>query len=119
MSRSGARYALLAVLLSVFPPFLSGQSNSGQITGTVFDQTKAVVSGVVISAANIATNVAQTAITNKDGIYSLPALDARHLPRDAGKDRLQKVGPGTDHGRKWHAPCNSISTWWSAARRLR
>ena len=101
MSRSGARYALLAVLLSVFPPFLSGQSNSGQVTGAVFDQTKAVVNGVVISAVNIATNVAQTAISNKDGVYTIPA-SFRNLSGHPGKDRLQTVGPGTHYGRKWH-----------------
>jgi hypothetical protein len=63
---------LLSTLLAVSS--LLAQSNAGQITGTVFDPTKAVIDGVTISAANIATNVTQIAITNKYGVYSLPAL---------------------------------------------
>ena len=66
----------LRILLTL--PFVSAsllaQTNEGQITGTVFDATKAVMDGVKISAANLATNVTQTATSNKDGVYSLPAL---------------------------------------------
>src|ERR1035438_6996239 len=69
-------YSRILVLgLFALSPSLWAQSNAGQITGTVFDPTKAVMGGVAISAANIATNVAQNAPTNKDGIYSIPALE--------------------------------------------
>lgn len=51
------------------------QSNSATITGSVYDQTKAVINQVVVTATNLATNVPQTATSNKDGIYSLPALE--------------------------------------------
>ena len=50
---------LLALGLIVIAPSLLAQSNAGQITGTVFDQTKSVIGGVTISAANLATNVAE------------------------------------------------------------
>ena len=53
---------------------LLAQTNLGEITGTVFDPTKAVIGGVAVTASNIDTNVAQKATTNKDGIYSLPDL---------------------------------------------
>src|SRR5215471_18206884 len=60
----------LAVLPSAF-----AQSNTGSITGTVFDPAQAVVNGVKITATRLGTNVAQTAITNADGVYSIPALE--------------------------------------------
>src|ERR1017187_2127152 len=64
----------LAVILMVFSTSLLAQTNEGQITGTIFDATKAVMDGVKITASNLATNVTQTATSNKDGVYSLPAL---------------------------------------------
>jgi len=80
---SNSRYAhilrKLAFGLSVLSPCLIpaslwAQTNLGEITGTVFDQTQAVVGGVAVSAANVATNVAQNATTNGNGIYALPNL---------------------------------------------
>ena len=64
----------LALVLTALSASLWAQSNAGQITGTVYDQTKAVVGGVAVSVASLATNVTQTTTTNKDGIYSVPEL---------------------------------------------
>jgi len=69
---SFTRFACL--WLAFVPTSLLAQTNAGEITGTVFDATKAVMDGVAISAANIATNVTQTATSNKDGVYSIPSL---------------------------------------------
>ncbi len=81
-------YCRIALVLPfVLAAWLSAQSNEGQITGKVFDATKAVMDGVAISAINIATNVAQTATTNKDGVYSIPAL-----PPGAYRVILEKTG---------------------------
>jgi Carboxypeptidase regulatory-like domain len=55
-------------------PAVFAQSNTGAITGTVFDQSQAVMNDVKITATNLGTNVAQTATTNTDGVYSIPAL---------------------------------------------
>ena len=108
-------YLRFLVLAAVSSGCLFAQSNAGQITGTVFDPTKAVMDGVAISAANIATNVTQTATSNKDGVYSLPSLQPGALPGDAREGRLQEAAPGADHGGRRHHRRNSISTWWSAA----
>ena len=51
------------------------QTNTGTITGTVLDQQQAVMNGVRITATNVATNVPQIAVTNADGVYSIPALE--------------------------------------------
>jgi hypothetical protein len=61
---------MLAISAAVF-----AQSNTGAITGTVFDQSQAVMNGVKITATNLGTNVAQRATTNTDGVYSIPALE--------------------------------------------
>jgi len=65
----------LAFLLLAFSLAVFAQSNTGTITGTVFDQSQAVMNGVKITATNLGTNLAQTATTNHDGIYSIPALE--------------------------------------------
>src|SRR3981189_2605735 len=65
----------LAFLLLAFSSAVFAQSNTGTITGTVLDQSQAVMNGVKITATNLGTNVAQTATTNADGVYSIPALE--------------------------------------------
>jgi hypothetical protein len=50
------------------------QTNAGSITGTVFDQANAVVPGAKITATNVRTNVAQSALASSAGTYTIPAL---------------------------------------------
>jgi len=66
---------ILFIGLTLVCPSLFAQSNAGQITGTVLDQTKAVIGGVSVAAVNLGTNVTQTATSNKDGNYSIPSLE--------------------------------------------
>jgi hypothetical protein len=65
----------LAIGLVLLSPSLFAQSNAGQITGTVYDPSRSVIDQVQVVASNLATNVAQAAVTNKDGVYSIPALE--------------------------------------------
>ncbi|MCX6632351.1 MAG: carboxypeptidase regulatory-like domain-containing protein [Candidatus Solibacter sp.] len=60
------------LLLSVLP--ILAQTNTGSITGTVFDQQKAVIPGVKVSATNIATNVSQSAASTAAGNYTLSSV---------------------------------------------
>jgi hypothetical protein len=53
---------------------LVAQTNAGTITGTVFDQQKAVISGAKITAVNVNTGVSQTAVTSSAGSYTIPSL---------------------------------------------
>ena len=68
-------FCTLALAAFILPLSISGQTDSGTITGTVSDQSKAVMDQVALTATNLATNVTQSAKTNKDGLYSLPALE--------------------------------------------
>jgi hypothetical protein len=72
---------------------LFAQSGTGEINGTVYDASKAVAASVHVVATNLATNVTQSATTNKDGIYSLPALSPgtyRVTLEKAGFKRLDR-----------------------------
>ena len=72
------RVCLLSVLvcLATF-----AQAPTGIITGTVTDETGAVIPNATVTIANKATGVARTAQTNAEGLYSAPALDPRRLHR--------------------------------------
>jgi len=61
---------LLAVLLAAASPILA-QSQS-RLTGTVTDNTGAVIPGANVTISNMATGVEQTTTTNASGVYIFP-----------------------------------------------
>src|SRR5207302_8273849 len=52
----------------------AGAQESGQIVGTVHDQTGALVPGVKVAATETGTGLARSALTGTDGEYVLPNL---------------------------------------------
>ena len=69
------RLPLIMVLWAVCCISLAAQSGpTGSLTGTVVDQNQAPVPGVSITATNSATGEQRSAITNENGIYTLPVL---------------------------------------------
>jgi hypothetical protein len=50
------------------------QTNTGTITGEVYDATKAVVAGARVRVVNQATSITQETATNSAGVFSLPSL---------------------------------------------
>ncbi len=64
----------LALSFTVFVFAALSQTNTGSITGTVFDAQRAVIGGAKVTAVNLATNVSQTANSSTTGGYTLPAL---------------------------------------------
>src|SRR5215471_12839814 len=68
--------ALLYVILWTL--FSLGQSENGQMAGTVVDQSGAVVPGATITVTNTGTNRAVTATTGSSGQFSVPALGPGH-----------------------------------------
>jgi hypothetical protein len=88
-----SRLRFLVFLLACSPAIVA-QTNTGSITGTVFDQSEAVVNGVRIIATNLATNVTQSAVTNKDGVYSLPALEPGSYRLTLEKSGFKKLERG-------------------------
>jgi hypothetical protein len=63
----------VGVLLLVAGLTSRGQT-FGDISGQVRDASSAAVPGVQVTATNVATNVARTAVTNDAGFYSFPAM---------------------------------------------
>lgn len=85
--RTGVLVALLAGLC-LFGGLLSAQSTgSGIITGTVTDQSGAVVVGASVTVTNVATNVAYASVTNGTGYFEVDALNP-------GTYKVLTVAPG-------------------------
>src|ERR1039458_3052239 len=53
---------------------LWGQTETGQISGTIQDASGAVVPNVAVAAKNVATGVQRATATNTSGVYVLPNL---------------------------------------------
>jgi len=72
------RVILWLAILLLFPVgMLRAQvSNTGQITGTVFDPSGKVISSAEVTATNPATNFTQTVKTSSTGVYVFPALQS-------------------------------------------
>src|SRR5215831_13767383 len=65
--------ALLAFMLFAAPALFS-QSSNGTISGSVTDASRAVMPGVTVTAANTATGVVTTVLSNDAGVYNFPSL---------------------------------------------
>src|SRR5437762_2849326 len=75
--QKGAREAmkLLIVALLLTVSAASGQSQRASISGEATDSAGAVTVGAKVTAINLETNVAATALTNTAGIYVIPNLE--------------------------------------------
>jgi len=73
MNRSRA-FAAIAVLVLVFSPAAVAQVITGSISGTVADETGAVLPGVEVSVSNQDTGFSRTIITDDRGAYRAPSL---------------------------------------------
>jgi Carboxypeptidase regulatory-like domain/TonB dependent receptor len=69
-------HALVAACLLLLPARhpASAQATGGSISGTVADQSGAVVPGAKVTAINLDTTAQQTATTNAQGFYAFPNL---------------------------------------------
>ena len=66
------RFSVVVCLLALLVPMsMFGQSSSGSISGTVADETGAVLPGVTITATNIATGVNRMTVSNSVGHYQI------------------------------------------------
>ena len=77
--RLGTRLCLMSCLVLVCAVSLSAQNITGSITGTVNDQSGAVVRGAAVTVTNTDTNlVARTLSTDEAGNYTAPLLPIGH-----------------------------------------
>ena len=72
MKRLTALTVLLAML--VLAPQAFSQSIFASLSGTVTDNTGAIVPGVKVTATNVATGIMNTVLSNNAGVYSFPSL---------------------------------------------
>src|SRR4029453_17734505 len=67
------RIVFLSIGLGCVGPAFS-QSSTGNISGTVTDQNKAVVEGATVIGKNTETGFVRSAVTNSSGLYRLRGL---------------------------------------------
>ena len=63
------RLAQTSVVILLFCLAIIGQTNKGSITGSVSDPQGAAVPGATVTITNVATQVAFSVVTSKEGIY--------------------------------------------------
>ena len=80
-------YISIALLVSVLGCSSLWAQATAQISGTVKDQTGAVLPGVEVTATQTDTGIARTTVTNETGSYVLPNLVT-------GPYRLEAALPG-------------------------
>src|SRR5688572_10696241 len=64
---------LLLLCLGLSTPSF-GQSSNATLSGTVSDNTQALIPGVSVRATNVGTNVVTTVVSNEAGVYNFPSL---------------------------------------------
>jgi hypothetical protein len=74
MAKRIVRTGVLAVFLSGLTLTAFAQGGSSIITGTVFDQAKAVLPGVVVTVTNQGTGITREAVTGAQGQFVIPTL---------------------------------------------
>jgi hypothetical protein len=67
-----ARTLLLIIALGIVPTVLKAQTST--VSGTVLDTSGAVVTGVTVTATNVATGLERTTQTTDTGAYTIPSL---------------------------------------------
>ena len=72
-------FAAIAVLILVFSSIASAQVITGSISGTVADETGAVLPGVEVTVNNLDTGFTRTVISNDRGAYRAPSYSPTFL----------------------------------------
>ncbi len=69
-----SRIVLSLVLIALSPLELPAQVTTADVTGTVTDASGAVVEGVKVTAENLATRAARSAVSDSTGNFLIPLL---------------------------------------------
>lgn len=72
---------LLSTLACVWLSMPLMAQDTGIISGTVTDESGAVIPNATLTITNKATGAPRTVISNAEGLFSAPALPGRRLPR--------------------------------------
>src|SRR6266852_8626805 len=68
-----ALLTMAALLAITCTPALFSQTETGQITGTIFDQTGGIITNATVTVTDPSTRFART-VTTSNGIYVFPSL---------------------------------------------
>ena len=68
-----AAASMLFVLLAV-PAFAQSQATTGEVKGRIVDAQGAVLPGVSVTARNEANGYVRTAVTDDQGLFTMPLL---------------------------------------------
>jgi len=74
MLKHSATLACSLVLLLLIPASAARAQGTGEITGTIVDNSGGVMPGVSVTVTTTATGALRSTVTNASGIYSVPAL---------------------------------------------
>jgi Carboxypeptidase regulatory-like domain/TonB-dependent Receptor Plug Domain len=72
--RVGLSVLLAAILCAVSTAAFAQGSTSQALSGSVVDTSGAVIPGADVSAKHVGTGVVSSAVTNSDGLFSIPSL---------------------------------------------
>ena len=72
-ARTGVIAAMFCIT-SLVNGWAQTRATSGDLTGVVYDQSRAVLPGAVVTATNVETNLTRSAVTDGEGRYTVPAL---------------------------------------------
>ena len=74
MNRITLRLIAVLAILTLCSVWAFGQTETGQVAGTVKDATGAVVVGAKVTIVSTTTGLTRTATTNSSGLYSVVSL---------------------------------------------
>jgi hypothetical protein len=94
MTRAARALALLGfttvITIGLTASPVAAQTIRGTLTGTVTDDTGAVLPGATVKATNTATGIETTAEANRDGVYTFPLLPPGTYVVTLEQDRFKK-----------------------------
>ena len=96
---TGLACLLVAAVLSLN---CFGQTEAGQISGTVKDASGALVTGARVVAKSVNTGFTREAVTNSSGLYTIPSLKPDTYEVIIEATGFQKFGRrdcGSQHGK--------------------
>ena len=97
--RRVAQWGLCAILALLVGQYvgLRAQQVQGSFTGTVRDQSGALIPGVAVTAKEIDTGLARSSVTQEDGSYTIPLLPPGQYRLSAEKAGFEKTIQGPIH----------------------
>ncbi len=82
--RSTLSLIMGVLLLAIFCPGAFAQVDQGSITGTITDQTGAVIPNATVTLTNTDNNLVMTRSTNSNGLYTFTPIKVGHYTLKAG-----------------------------------